>query len=39
MYENEDYAIVEQKTAYGISLYDHIALDGSKLTENQLITK
>lgn len=39
MYENEDYAIVEQKTSYGIALYDHIALDGSKLTENQLVTK
>jgi hypothetical protein len=39
IYENEDYAIVEQKTSYGIALYDHIALDGSKLTENQMITK
>jgi hypothetical protein len=39
MYENEDYVIVEQKTSYGIALYDHIALDGSKLTENQLVTK
>jgi hypothetical protein len=39
MYENEDYVIVEQKTSYGVALYDHIALDGSKLKENQLITK
>lgn len=39
IYENEDYAVVEQKTAYGVSLYDHIALDGSKLIENQLIIK
>jgi hypothetical protein len=39
MYENEDYVIVEQKTSYGVALYDHIALDGSKLTENQLVTK
>jgi hypothetical protein len=39
MYENEDYVIVEQKTSYGIALYDHIALDGSKLKENQLVTK
>lgn len=37
MYENEEYAIVEPKTNYGIALYDHIALDGSKLNENQLI--
>ncbi len=39
LYENEEYAIVEPKTSYGISLYDHIALDGSKLKEDQLITK
>lgn len=36
IYENEKYAIVETKTAYGISLYDHIALDASELKENQL---
>ena len=24
---NDDYTIVEAKTPYGISLYDHIALD------------
>lgn len=39
LYENEDYAIIETKTAYGISLYDHIALDASAIKENQLITK
>ncbi len=39
IYENEDYAIVEMKTAYGISLYDHIALHGDKIKENQLIKK
>lgn len=39
MYENDEYAIVEPKTAYGIALYDHIALDGSKLQESQLIKK
>ncbi len=38
-YENEEYAIVEPKTAYGISLYDHIALDGSRLKENDLVVK
>ena len=37
--QNENYAIIETKTAYGIALYDHIALDGSKVKENQLITK
>lgn len=39
IYQNEAYAIVETKTAYGISLYDHIALDASKVIENQLISK
>ena len=39
LYQNKEYAIIETKTAYGISLYDHIALDASSVTENQLITK
>lgn len=39
IYQNEAYAIVETKTAYGISLYDHIALDASHVKENQLTTK
>lgn len=37
--QNETYAVVETKTAYGIALYDHIALDGSKIRENQLIAR
>ncbi len=39
LYQNEEYAIVETKTAYGISLYDHIALDAGSVKENQLIVK
>lgn len=39
IYQNDEYAIVEPKTSYGIALYDHIALDGSKLEEDQLIKK
>jgi hypothetical protein len=35
--QNEDYAIVETKTSYGIALYDHIALEGSKVKEDQLV--
>lgn len=35
--QNDDYSIIETKTAYGISLYDHIALDGNKIEENQII--
>ena len=30
-------AIVKTGTTYGIALYDHIALDGTKIDENQLI--
>lgn len=37
IYQNEEYSIVKTGTTYGISLYDHIALDGSKVTENQII--
>ena len=39
LYENNEYAIVETKTSYGISPYDHIALDASTVTENQIISK
>ncbi len=39
IYENESYAIVETKTSYGISLYDHIALNASEVKENQLTSK
>ena len=37
--QNENYTIIEPKTDYGIALYDHIALDGSKLKEDQLVVK
>lgn len=37
--QNDNYAIVDPKTDYGIALYDHIALDGSKVKENQLIVQ
>ena len=39
IYENEQYAIIETKTTYGIALYDHIALDASSVKENQLTSK
>lgn len=39
IYENEEYAIIKTKTAYGISLYDHIALNASEIKENQLTSK
>lgn len=37
LYQNKEYAIVETGTNYGIALYDHIALDGTKVNENDLI--
>lgn len=37
LYQNEEYAIVRMGMTYGISLYDHIALDGTKIKENELI--
>ena len=37
LYQNEEYAIVRTGTQYGIALYDHIALDGTKIHENDLI--
>ena len=37
--QNENYTIIEPKTDYGIALYDHIALDGSKVKSNQMVVK
>lgn len=37
MYRNAEYSIIRSGTDYGISLYDHIALDGDVITENAVI--
>lgn len=37
--QNENYTIIEPKTDYGIALYDHIALDGSRIRDNQMVLK
>lgn len=37
LYQNEEYSLVRTGTTYGIALYDHIALDGTKIQENDLI--
>ncbi len=37
IYQNNEYSIIRSDTDYGISLYDHIALDGNAVTENALI--
>lgn len=37
LYRNEDYCIIAINTPYGVSNYDHIVLDGSKVTNGQMI--
>lgn len=37
LYEYGDYCIISDKTSYGVTLYDHIVLDGSSAGENQVI--
>lgn len=35
--QNKEYTIIQEKTEYGLSVYDHIALDSSILKEHELI--
>lgn len=37
LFQNNDYSVISSGTAYGISLYDHIALDGKDVSENEII--
>ena len=37
LYENGDYCIISDKTDYGITLYDHIVLNGSSVKENEIL--
>lgn len=37
LYKNDDYYIVDTGTAYGIALYDHIVLNASAVTEDEII--
>lgn len=37
LYQNEDYSIIKSGTSYGISLYDHIVLQGDMVDENQIV--
>lgn len=39
IYQNEEYSIIRSGTDYGISMYDHIALDGTAIAENALINE
>lgn len=35
--QKDDYCIVDDSTYYGLSIYDHIVLDGSAVSEDQII--
>lgn len=37
--ESDEYYIVEEGSDYGLSNYDHIALDGTSVTENDVVFK
>lgn len=37
LYQNESYSIVKKDTSYGLSLYDHIALDYTTVVEQKII--
>ena len=37
LYHNEDYSIINTGTQYGVSLYDHIVLQGNSVNENDII--
>ncbi len=37
LYEYGDYCIISNETNYGVTLYDHIILDGDSVSENQII--
>ena len=37
LYQNDDYSIIKTGTNYGISMYDHIVLQGNEVEENTII--
>lgn len=37
LYQNEEYTLVEEGTSYGLTVYDHIVLNGSAVDEDQVI--
>lgn len=37
LYQNDEYAIVNSNTRYGLRVYDYIALDASKVSDDQFI--
>ncbi len=37
LFQNSDYSIIKTGTSYGISMYDHIVLQGDEVEENSII--
>lgn len=37
LYQNEEYALVEQGTSYGLTVYDHIVLNGDAVKEEEIV--
>lgn len=38
LYQNDEYSIVKANTTYGLNVYDYIVLDGSAVSDDQIIT-
>mgnify|MGYP005912872481 CR=1 FL=1 len=38
LYQNDEYSIVRANTTYGLNVYDYIVLDGSAVSDDQIIT-
>ena len=39
LYDNEEYAIVQSNTKYGLSVYDYIVLDANSVSDDQFINQ
>lgn len=37
LYQNNEYCIIKKDSSYGVSLYDHLALNGDKVVEEAII--
>lgn len=37
LYQNEEYTLVEEGTSYGLTIYDHIVLNGEAVDEEEII--
>ena len=38
LYQNDEYSIVKANTTYGLNVYDYIVLDGTAVSDDQIIT-